>query len=415
MIYLYSMHKSQVGTAKRKQLYRKGKIVLILKKTIANEENGDYHNHVKKKMMMKRRNQGTPPRNINQFKEEDYSQATTTTTPSTNDNDNSNNSSSASSSNRNNNDNNNNNNGGRSHNLSKFKMLLDSSASASASASTADQTDRTSLGRSTRWPYKSYSEKFLAQQDEEKRQCLLAIMEGRPLLLLDGTDAPAVASTLLLTNGGATEQHHHRVPIDPDADIIPSTSSRSGCNSDDWKSGTTQFENSTCHGGDMATRTTMGESYRSSRGSARRGVYGGGVRYFTPDYSLYSESDDDDDQIVIEECGDADALKEAENKQDDAIETEGSLGSNMDSASVVNDEEEAEVDDVEGEEEKGYKVRAPTPLFAKESTKKEKKKREKKEKKGKLMNRTRCRSNNRRRSPLVASINDDSSSLSSNS
>jgi hypothetical protein len=369
-------------------------------------------------MTMRTKNQSTTPRNINQYKEEeeDYSQATTTTTPSTNDNDNSD-CSSASSSNRNNNSNNNN--GGRSHNLSKFKMLLDSSASASASASTADQTDRTSLGRSTRWPYKSYSEKFLAQQDEEKRQCLLAIMEGRPLLLLDGTDAPAVGSTLLLTNGGAAEQHYRRVPIDPDADIIPSTSSRSGCISDDWKSGTTQFENSTCHGGDMATRTTMGESHRSARGSARRGVYGGGVRYFTPDYSLYSESDDDDDdndQNVSEECGDADALKEAENKQGDAIETKGSLDSNMDSASVVNDEEKVEVDEDDDEEEgNGYKVRAPTPLFAKESNKKEKKKREKKEKKGKMMNRTRCRSSNRRRPPLVASMNDDSSSLSSNS
>lgn len=289
-------------------------------------------------------------------------------------------------------------------------MLLDSSAS--ASASTADQTDRTSLGRSTRWPYKSYSEKFLAQQDEEKRQCLLAIMEGRPLLLLDDT-APA-ASTLLLTDGAA-HHHHRRVPIDPDADIIPSSSSRSGCNYDDWKSGTTQFENSTCHGGDMATRTTMGESYRSARGSARRGVYGGGVRYFTPDYSLYSESDDDDDdsdQHVSEECRDMDALKEAVNKQGDAIETEGSLGSNMDSASMVIGEEKGAVDD--DEEEKGYGVRTSTQLFVKESNKREKKVkkiREKEGKKGKMMNRT--RSNNRRRSPLVAS--NDSSSLSSQS
>merc|ERR1719232_316399 len=68
-------------------------------------------------------------------------------------------------------------------------------------------TERTSLGRSIRGPYKSYSEKFLAEQEEERKQVLLAITEGRPV-----PDAYAnTRGQLLLTAGPAAG------PVDPSA------------------------------------------------------------------------------------------------------------------------------------------------------------------------------------------------------
>ncbi|KAL7437395.1 hypothetical protein ACHAXH_008679, partial [Discostella pseudostelligera] len=399
----------KVGPTKRKQLYRKGKIVLILKKTIVNEGiEGDYHNHVKKSWSKKQlmiesgANHGggevggvlTVRRTKKkQMEEEDESQATTTTTPSTNDNDDSNCSTSSDSSSSSGSDIRRKNN-----NFSNFKKLLDSSAASASACSTADQTDRTSLGRSTRWPYKSYSEKFLAQQDEEKRQCLLAIMEGRPLLLENGAGADP-SSLLLLTDGG--NEYCRTGPIDPDADIIPS-SGRSGCNydDDDWRNSSAQFSSTSVTA--TATNGMLEESQRSfysklhggstsHRGSARRGVYGGGVRYFTPDYSQYSESDEEEEDggNVGEESGDDEgALYEAEEEED--FQTSDDIESTNDSAFVVEEEEEV------------------APFFVTESKKREKsmkkkEKKKKKEEKKKMKNRTR-NNNSRRSQPVVASL-----------
>ena len=66
----------------------------------------------------------------------------------------------------------------------QMKLLTDgdedssypASPTSTTAFSNASETSRTSLGKSIRGQYKSYSEKFLAEVDEEKkRQCLLAI------------------------------------------------------------------------------------------------------------------------------------------------------------------------------------------------------------------------------------------------
>ena len=60
-----------------------------------------------------------------------------------------------------------------------MKLLTDGDSSypASPTSTTASETSRTSLGKSIRGQYRSYSEKFLIEVDEEKkkkRQCLFA-------------------------------------------------------------------------------------------------------------------------------------------------------------------------------------------------------------------------------------------------
>ena len=103
------------------------------------------------------------------------------------------------------------------------------------SDATSACTERTSLGKSIRREYKSYSEKFLAEQEDIKRRCLLAIMEGRPL-----SDV-GVGGVLLLTNGRlssttsvpkssfpSSSSSMSSCPIDPDADIVVE---RKGCGS----------------------------------------------------------------------------------------------------------------------------------------------------------------------------------------
>ena len=119
-------------------------------------------------------------------------------------------------------------------------------------------TERTSLGGSVRCGYKSYSEKFLADQEAAKQNTLLQ--------LTNGVDADGAGHLLQLTNGEALSA------------------------------------------GDEASL----EASNPSLGSDRKGVYGGGVRYFTKDSSMYEESeaqssdeerfeDDDDDEEEEEE------------------------------------------------------------------------------------------------------------------
>ena len=151
------------------------------------------------------------------------------------------------------------------------------------SDATSARTERTSLGKSIRGEYKSYSEKFLAEQEDIKRRCLLAIMEGRPLsdvgvggvlLLTDGRSSSTTTS-VPKSSFPSSSSSMSSCPIDPDADIVverKDCGSRGGSHSNVV----------------VSYRGTTDDDFQASAlGSARRGVYGGGVRYFTPDNSFY--------------------------------------------------------------------------------------------------------------------------------
>jgi hypothetical protein len=149
------------------------------------------------------------------------------------------------------------------------------------SATTSAHTERTSLGKSVRGQYKSYSEKFLAEQEDIKRRCLVAIMEGRSLsdvgvggmlLLTDGRSTLTSAPKLSSSSSSSTKSWS---PVDPDADIVVERES---------------------NGSSVGSQANVIAPYRdvndddactNAFGSGRRGVYGGGIRYFTPDNSFY--------------------------------------------------------------------------------------------------------------------------------
>ena len=120
----------------------------------------------------------------------------------------------------------------------------------------------TSIGRSIRGPYKSYSEKFLAEQEEEKHLLLM----GR-------------APRLLLTNG----------PVDPEPTPLLQLTNGEDVLGEDEKSKSTASKKS------------------SVASDTRRGNYSGGVRYFTPDNCKYDEEseevsqDEEDEEETIEE------------------------------------------------------------------------------------------------------------------
>ena len=163
-------------------------------------------------------------------------------------------------------------------------------------------TERTSLGGSVRCGYKSYSEKFLAEQEAAKQNTLLQ--------LTNGVDVDGAGHLLQLTNGEALS----------------------------------------------AVDEASLEASNPSLGSDRKGVYGGGVRYFTKDTSMYEESEaqssdeerfeeDDDDDEEEEEESDEEVDEEEEEsdyisgqsgmyeeyaeeeEQEEMYEVEGSMGS----------------------------------------------------------------------------------------
>jgi hypothetical protein len=142
------------------------------------------------------------------------------------------------------------------------------------------ETAHTSLGRSIRCGYKSYSEKFLAELEAGKYN-----------------------GCLLLTNG----------PID-----APSYHSSNASNG----GGLLQITNG------VSTMSIVEEEKSRSAASDKRGVYGGGVRYFTPDKS-YSEDGD-------EESEESEESEQEDEKHGDFIEVEGS-----DMGSMFSEEEES--------------------------------------------------------------------------
>ncbi|KAL3782468.1 hypothetical protein HJC23_002219 [Cyclotella cryptica] len=152
-------------------------------------------------------------------------------------------------------------------------------------STTSTATTHTSLGRSIRCGYKSYSEKFLAEQEYEKRQGLLMLTNGEPMDAPGNNESNATAPLLQLTNGVSTMS------------LVEEEKSRS---------------------------TSSDKS--STNSNARRGVYGGGIRYFTPDRSYDEDEESDDDESSEEEEKDDYDEEEAGGNlvSEEFIEVEGS-------------------------------------------------------------------------------------------
>ena len=237
---------------------------------------------------------------------------------------------------------------------------------------TIAETERTSLGKSVRGPYKSYSEKFIAIQENLKRQCLLAIMEGRSLSDVDyyhgNGDNDDGGGMLLLTNGPTTDSSSSiRGPVDPDPDINPtrrltiasrstyasnnhSSSNKSKSVNDvvTWKSGVaggsvvsmSRSRATTIGGVNSApgvleqVNDEMTKAPSVALGSARRGTYGGGVRYFTPDNSFYKSEGGTQSDTFDENEEDSDFDKEYEEDEDE--EADNSMTDN--GTLVINEE-----------------------------------------------------------------------------
>merc|ERR1719232_1050371 len=171
-------------------------------------------------------------------------------------------------------------------------------------------TERTSLGRSIRGPYKSYSEKFLAEQEEERKQVLLAITEGRPV-----PDAYAnTRGQLLLTDGPAAG------PVDPSA------RSESGYDESTRGGSASGAAASSRGGGARSTASDLKKSHRTLS-SNRKGVYGGGVRYFTPDSARDDDSEEEtteDESFADESEEEGETYEEEETTEDESFADEGS-------------------------------------------------------------------------------------------
>ena len=170
-----------------------------------------------------------------------------------------------------------------------------------SSAASASDTSRTSIGRSVRAGYGTYSERFLAERDEEVRAAAEAV-RGRP-------------RTLALTAG----------PADVGGDDAPPSGGGSADPEADHDGG-------------------RGGGPGGFNSSTRRGVYGGGVRYFTPvrydEEDSYEDDDEDDDDFDDEDDDDFDEEDSYESSDEDLSEGEsrrpgryGEDGSGMEAGS----------------------------------------------------------------------------------
>ena len=189
----------------------------------------------------------------------------------------------------------------------------------------SEVTERTSLGRSVRCGFRSYSEKFLAEQEAAKRSTLLQLTNGAGA----AADGAANNNLLPLTNGDALGA--------VDEDSLESSG------------------------------TSMG-------GSDRKGVYGGGVRYFTTDddeYESHSSDDEDGDDSNDDEEEDNEAEEELdenrgihqEDDEEEMQEIEGSMGSMFTDEDIYRDTRSAGVDSMSASSTltSGYPEPKPEP------------------------------------------------------
>jgi len=278
------------GPKKEKQRYRKGKLVLILKKTISDRDEEDHTKHHK-----------------------------------------------------------------RSSKAKKKQLLLENGGSFASSSeysqtttSQTTQTSRTSFGKSIRGPYKSYSEKFLAEQEEHKRQCLLAITEGRPLpdLLTDSAHkCGPVDPDEDLQDSGSEESETRASDDDEVTEGVEDTtySSRSGSGgsgSGSGRSSSRRSSTSSSKSKSKKNKNNVREDFKNksmnTMGSNRKGLYGGGVRYFTPD----TQYDDDE--------------SEEEEETESEVESEDETTEEETYLSGDDDEEEEEEESVKSDDAQTY-------------------------------------------------------------
>ena len=262
----------QVGPKKEKQRYRKGKLVMILKKTITddNNENNNLDNGSTTKKKDKVRQS---------LRKSKHSSSSSTYSETS------------------------------SYSSASQVTQSTSGTSYNDSFQTAN-TSRTSLGKSVRGPYKSYSEKFLAQQEDEKKRYMMAIMEGKPLddFGYNGNaNAGGEGAPLLLTDGSTqgTVPTTRSGPVDPDADQTLSSTDYSGTTSMSQSYGSGYVSQDCSASAPNLTTTANEDDFKNKstvtlESQGRRGVYGGGVRYFTPEKS-YDEFDDEDETEEEEE------------------------------------------------------------------------------------------------------------------
>jgi hypothetical protein len=178
-------------------------------------------------------------------------------------------------------------------------------------------TERTSLGGSVRCGYKSYSEKFLAEQEAVKQNTLLQ--------LTNGVDVDGAGHLLQLTNGEALS----------------------------------------------AVDEASLEASNPSLGSDRKGVYGGGVRYFTKDTSMYEESEaQSSDEERFEDDDDDDDDEEEEEESDEEVDEEEESDYISGQSGMYMYEEYAEEEEEEEEEqEEMYEVEGSMgSMFSSEET-----------------------------------------------
>lgn len=165
----------------------------------------------------------------------------------------------------------------------------------------SNATEHTSLGRSVRCGFKSYSAKFLAEQEADKQSKMLQLTNG------EGVDG--AGHLLQLTNG----------------DVLSAV--------------------------DEATLESSKAS--ASMGSDRKGVYGGGVRYFTSDNNDDESSDhhsDESEEEEEEESG-VNVYEEfdeeySDEEQEEMHEVEGSMGSMFSEEESFRDNRSTGIDSV---------------------------------------------------------------------
>ena len=195
---------------------------------------------------------------------------------------------------------------------------------------------------------------------------MLAIVEGRPLpddvigYSNNNNNGNGAGRQLLLTDGNTGGSMASSGPTDPEADITSQHLSSSSCHSndnEDHEDGGTRSGTSTMYTygdtttrasstyGETATSTTVNsEDFKKSQptmvSNGRRGVYGGGVRYFTPD----NGQDDDDDEEGDDGSSGSDEEESGEEEtmmsDDEDFEEEDTYDAYEDHIEVDNDDDE---------------------------------------------------------------------------
>lgn len=164
-------------------------------------------------------------------------------------------------------------------------------------------TEHTSLGRSVRCGFKSYSEKFLAEQEADKQSRLLQLTNG------EGVDR--AGHLLQLTNG----------------DVLSA----------------------------VGEATLESSKASTGMGSDRKGVYGGGVRYFTSDNNDDESSDHHSDESEAEEEEEEESgvnvyeefdENYCDEEQEEMHEVEGSMGSMFSEEESFRDNRSTGIDSV---------------------------------------------------------------------